>query len=98
MSLTANNLLSALENPQVVDIKLGQELAANHLAGPFSSLLFQTFCVSPLGLVPKKALGDFGLIHHVSHPQRFLINDGIAVGNTRVHYSTVADAIRVFSG
>ena len=71
----ATNLLLALQNPQVVDIKLEQELAAHRLAGPFRSLPFQTFCISPLGLVPKKAPGDFQLIHHLSHPQRFLIND-----------------------
>ena len=76
-------------------MKLEQELAAKRLAGPFKSPPFQTFCVSPLGLVPKKTPGEFRLIHHLSHPQGFSINDGIDAANTQVHYATVADAIRL---
>ena len=55
-----NNLTSALENPTFVDKKLGQELAADRIAGPFTSLPFQFFCVSPLGLIPKKYLATSG--------------------------------------
>ena len=76
-------------------MKLGQELAPNRLAGPFKSPPFQSFCVSPLGLVPKKAPGEFRLIHHLSYLKGSSINDGIAEENTRVHYATVSDAIRL---
>ncbi|CAB4022070.1 Hypothetical predicted protein, partial [Paramuricea clavata] len=48
------NLPSALQNPTHVDRKLEQELAANRIAGPFTSPPFHSFCVSPLGLIPKK--------------------------------------------
>ena len=92
-SLASKNLVSALHNPQAVDMKLGQELAANRLAGPFLSPPFRPFCVSPLGLVPKKAPGDFRLIHHLSFLQGRSVNDGIASENTCVQYATVADAI-----
>ena len=34
---TPNNLLSALQNPTFVDTKLEQELAAERIAGPFTS-------------------------------------------------------------
>ena len=34
----ANNLISALENPDVVDAKIKKELDAGHLAGPFIGL------------------------------------------------------------
>ena len=94
-SLAATNLISALQNPQAVDMKLGQELAANRLAGPFTSPPFQPFCVSPLGLIPKKVPGDFRLIHHLSYPKGSSVNDGIAAENTSVQYAKVADAIRL---
>ena len=73
----------------MVDMKLEQELAAKRLVGPFTSPPFPTFCVSPLGLVPRKAAGEFRLIHHLSHPHGFSINDGIAAENTQVQYATV---------
>ena len=91
----SKNLVSALQNPHIVGMRLEHELAAKRLAGPFTSPPFPTFCVSPLGLVPKKAPGEFRLIHHLSHPHGFSINDGIAAENTQVHYATVADAIRL---
>ena len=90
-----NNLTSALENPTIVDKKLGQELAADRIAGPFTSPPFQSFCVSPLGLIPKKISGDFRLIHHLSFPKGMSINDGIASENTHVQYARVSDAIKL---
>ena len=70
-------------------------MAANRLAGPFTSPPFQPFCVSPLGLIPKKVTGDFRLIHHLSYPKGFSVNDGIAAEITSVQYAKVADAIRL---
>ncbi len=93
--LNSKNLSSAVQNPQVVDKKLEQELAANRLAGPFTIPPFQSFCVSPLGLVPKKVPGDFRLIHHLSFSKGQLINNGIAPEHTHVQYATIADAIRL---
>ena len=89
------NLPSALANPTVVDQKLAKELSALRLAGPFTAAPFHPFRVSPLGLVPKKTIGEFRLIHHLSFPRGSSVNDGIATENTSVHYATVADAIRL---
>ena len=47
-SQTATNLLSALENLEVVDAKLEKELAAHQLAGPFLSPPLSPFRISPL--------------------------------------------------
>ena len=88
-----NNLLSALQNPTFVDTKLEQELAAERIAGPFTSPPFQAFCVSPLGLIPKKT--PFRLIHHLSFPKGLSINDGILSEETHVRYATVADVIKL---
>ena len=93
--LLPKNLTSALDNPEIVDMKLGKELAAHRLAGPFSSPPFDSFRVSPLGLVPKKTPGDFRLIHHLSFPKGSSVNDGISPEHTSVHYATVSDAIRL---
>ena len=91
----AKNLTSALENPQIVDMKLAKELAVARLAGPFVSPPFPSFYVSPIGVVPKKVLGDFRLIHHLSYPKGLSVNDGIPDEHTSVHYATVTDAIRL---
>lgn len=93
--LQPKNLTSALENPEIVDMKLGKELAAHRLTGPFSSPPFDSFRVSPLGLVPKKTPGDFRLIHHLSFPKGSSVNDGISPEHTSVHYATVSDAVRL---
>lgn len=93
--LVPKNLTSALENPVFVDKKLEQELAADRIAGPFISPPFQPFCVSLLGLIPKKIPGDFRLIHHLSFPKGMSINDGIASENIHVQYARVADAIQL---
>ena len=105
------NLPSALANPTVVDQKRAKELSALRLAGPFTAtpfychaillpchftaMPFHSFRVSLLGLVSKKTIGEFRLIHHLSFPHGSSVNDGIATENTNVHYATVADAIRL---
>ena len=94
-SIESKTLTSALQYPKIVDIKLDKELAANRLASPFSSPPFNSFCVSPLGLVPKKTPSEFSLIHHSSFPKGVSVNDGTPSENTSVHYAMVADVIRL---
>lgn len=68
-SQEAPNLLSTIQNPEVVSAKLSKELDAHRLAGPFSSPPFPIFRISPLGWVPKKVEGEFRLIHYLSYPR-----------------------------
>jgi hypothetical protein len=96
-SIESKNLISALQYPKIVDMKLDKELTGNRLAGPFSSPPFNSFCVSPLGLVPKKTPGEFRLIHHLSFPKGVSVNDGIPSEDTSVNYATVSDAIRLIN-
>ena len=70
-------LLSALQHPNVVSAKLIQEVKAGRIAGPFDTPPFKNFCVSPLGVVPKKTPGEFRLIHHLSFPNGTSVNDDI---------------------
>ena len=89
----ANNLISASENPEVVDAKIHKELEAGRLAGPFMTRPLYPFRISPLGVVPKRTPGEFRLIHHLSYPRGSSVNDGIAPEHTSVSYATIADAI-----
>ena len=83
-SSCARNLLSANQNPEAVDIKLDKELAAQRIAGPFSSPPFPHFRISPFGLFHKKTEGEFRLIHHLFFPQVLSLNDGISSEFTSV--------------
>ena len=88
------NLLSADQNPSAVEVKLSKEVALGRLAGPFHSPPFSNFCISPLGVVPKKTPGEFRLIHHLSFPKGLSINDGIPEEFSSVSFATIQDAIK----
>ena len=94
-SYESPNLLSARQQPQVVDQKLAKELEAHRLAGPFDSPPFPVFRVSPLGIVPKKTPGEFRLIHHLSYPMGKSVNDGISHEHSSVQYSNIDHAFRI---
>ena len=51
-SSDAKNLILALENPDVVDIKIKKELDGSCLAGPFIAHPFHLFRISLQGVVP----------------------------------------------
>ena len=59
---------------------------------PFDRPPLPNFRVSPLGVVPKKASGEYRLIHHLSFPSRSSVNDGISTEDTSVQYARVDDA------
>ena len=88
------NLISASENPDVIDANISKELEAGRLAGPFRTRPFYPFRISPLGVVPKKTPGEFRLIHHLSYPTGSSVNDGISPDHISVSYATIPDAIR----
>ena len=85
LSFCSQNFLSALQHPNVVSAKLIQEVKAGSIAGPFDTPPFKNFCVSPLGVVPKKTPSEFRLIHHLSFPK--------GTEHSTVSYCRVDDAI-----
>lgn len=95
LAIRSPNLKSAMDNPTSVNDKLSKELAAGRIVGPFDSPPFETFRVSPLGIVPKKLPGEFRLIHHLSYPEGLSVNDGIPKELATVRYATVDDAVRL---
>ena len=70
---------------------------SGRIIGPFDTPPFENFRISPLGLVPKKAPGEFRLIHHLSFPEGSSVNDGIPRELSSVHYATIDDAIKKMS-
>lgn len=89
------NLKSALENPQVVSLKLKKELEAGRIAGPFTHPPLKNFRCSPLGIVPKKVPSEFRTIQHLSYPKGSSGNDSIPQESSSVHYATISDATRM---
>ncbi len=91
----STNLTSALNNPTIVSEKLDTEVKCGRLAGPFIDMPLENFCVSQIGVVPKKQAGSFRIIHHLSYPTNGSINDGIPDCMATVHYASTDDAITI---
>ena len=51
--------------------------------------------ISPIGVVPKKEVGQYRLIHNLSYPTDKSINDHIPDEIKTVHYSSIDDAIDI---
>ena len=88
------NLKSSSQFPDIVDSKLSKERELGRICGPFESVPLKEMVFSPLGLQPKKAPGQFRVIHHLSYPKGTSINDGIPRECATVKYATVSQAIR----
>ena len=73
------------------------EVVLGRIVGPFDALPFSVFHISPLGLIPKKAPGEFHLIHHLSFPEGQSVNSHIPKIASSVHYANIDDAILVSS-
>jgi hypothetical protein len=51
--------------------------------------------ISPIGVVPKKEVGQYPLIHHLSYPTDKSINEHIPDELKTAHYSSIDDAIEI---
>ena len=88
------NLKSAYQLPHIVDEKLSKESKLGRIAGPFQAPPMSNMVFSPLGLQPKKAQGEYRVIHHLSFPPGQSVNDGIPKECASVHYTSVGQAIQ----
>lgn len=78
IQVLAKKLRSALICPQVVRDKTEKNFwHLGRILGPFDNALLEHMRVSLLGIVLKKAPGNFKLIHHLSHPEGESVNDYI---------------------
>ena len=80
------NLKSASEFPEIVEEKLAKEISQGRIAGPFHELPFVNMHISPIGVVPKKEVGQYRLIHNLSYPTDKSINEHIPDELKTVHY------------
>lgn len=88
------NLLSVQQHENIVAEKLQKEVSLGRIAGPFNFLPFSNLQCSPIGIVPKKEINEFRLIHHLSYPDGASINNFIPDELCSVSYTTVDDAIK----
>ena len=56
---------------------------------------FRIFTTSPLGLVPIKDPPEFRLIHHLSYPKGYSVNDFIPDYCSTVKYASVGDVTKL---
>lgn len=91
----SKNLKSATQNVTIVQQKLEKELKVGRVAGPFTERPLQNLKVSPIGVVPKKAPGEFRLIHHLSSPKESSVNDFIDPKLCSVQYTSFDEAVRM---
>ena len=91
----SKNLVSALQNPDIISDNLAQEVALGRTAGPFDAPPFPNFQVSPIGLVPKKHSVKFRTIFHLSYPtdSPSSINHFIPKEEFSLNYTTIDKAI-----
>lgn len=93
ISFHTGNLKSCQELPEIVQEKLNKELQCKRIAGPLTEPPFDPFCVSPIGLVPKREPNSYRLIHHLSYPDGASINDNIDPDLATVQYSSFDQAV-----
>jgi hypothetical protein len=88
-----HNLQSFSNNLQVGVQKVNKEVQAGRIAGPFNQPPFPNLHCSPLGLVPKRELNEYRLIHHLSSPRGHSVNHGISKEDSTVQYARFDDAV-----
>ncbi|CAG2190873.1 unnamed protein product [Mytilus edulis] len=92
------NLLSAIRDPESVDMLLKQEIDKGYVKGPFSSPPFETYRVSPIGIAEGKYSGKKRLILDLSSPHEHetheSINSLIDKEVCSLSYVKIDDAIR----
>ena len=93
LSKYVHNLKSTDEHPQVVQDYIDKELQAGRIEGPFLQPPFPKYQMSPVGVVPKKASGEFRIIHNLSYPEGTSVNDKISSSACSVSYASTEDAI-----
>ena len=90
-SYHAKNLLSAHQQPTVIDAALHKECQLGRILGPFRSPPLPNFRTSGLGLVPKHD-GGWRVIYHLSAPPYISINHFIDPDDYSLSYCTIDDA------
>ena len=91
----SKNLKSCNGHEAIVSEKIKKECELGRVSGPFVQIPLDNFRISPIGLVPKKAPGEFRLIHHLSYPHGDSVNDFIDPSLASVKYTHFDEAIHL---
>ena len=82
LSSTLSNHPAAAQNSIFLRSYVHKELAHHSICGPFTSYPFDTNCViSPLLCVPKRDSDEPRVVHDLSFPEGFSVNDGISMNH-----------------
>lgn len=87
------NLKSVEHNKEEAKKKIEKEVSLGRYVGPYEKRPLLNLRTSPIGLVPKKTQGEFRLIHHLSYPAGYSVNDFILEEACKVEYSKFDDAV-----
>ena len=86
------NMLSAVQNPNVVQEYLVKECVEGRIFGPLPISDFPMVHVSRFGVIPKGSSGKWRLIVDLSAPEGHSVNDGIREDLCSLKYVSVDDA------
>lgn len=92
---TPQNHKSALRNSNIVTQKIEKEIKLGRYRGPFPKPPLENLIVSPLGLVPKKEIGKFRVIHDLSYPKSDSVNLHIPLECSTVSYQNIETVIHL---
>ena len=87
-----SNMVSVMEQAQVVRDYLATELAEGKVLGPVSAPWSQAIHISRFGVIPKGSSGKWRLILDLSSPEGASVNDGIEITHCSLSYATVDEA------
>lgn len=87
------NLKSARGHTEVLRQKMQTKVNLGRMEGPLKELPFYNLRISPLGVIPKKEVDKFRLIHHLSFPKGSSVNDGITKECASVLYVSFDRAV-----
>ena len=87
----ANNLVSAYQQPEVIDATLKKKCQLGRILGPFQTPPLPNFQTSGLRLVPKHD-GGWRIIYYLSAPLYISINYFIDPDDYSLPYCTIDDA------
>ena len=99
-SFSSPNLLSAINDPDSVDLLLAREVEKGYMIGPYDSLPFSVFRVNPIGVATRKYSGKKHLIIDLSAPHRGptpSVNELIPKEDFSLSYTSVDHAIRLIT-
>ncbi|XP_062572703.1 uncharacterized protein LOC134234654 [Saccostrea cucullata] len=92
VSTTCKNLVSVNDHPKEVKEKIDKEISLGRIAGPFNHEPLSNLRLSPIGVVSKKD-GGWRLIHHLSYPSNFSVNDFIDPEACSVQYTSFDEVL-----